>query len=185
MADALDRLTRRLVAAWSWGLPNWEGRFMDVGIFTPGQHGVLRPVPWQAFASASAPVLSGGELHFAVTAGGRTITKEHVSADAVAPLARALAEQLDPPFCAVAIHDEGDVWATAGSRALIIELADAHGSQISVSRVGGELTTQIEGTTSTRRFSELEALLDREDGDVTVIAHRFVGPTWVAEVFPL
>ncbi len=48
MVDVLDRLTDRFVAAWSWGLPDWEGNFMDVGVFTPGQGGVMRPVPWEA-----------------------------------------------------------------------------------------------------------------------------------------
>jgi hypothetical protein len=43
MADVLNRLTKRLVAAWSWGIPDWEGNFMDVGVFTPGQMGIPRP----------------------------------------------------------------------------------------------------------------------------------------------
>ena len=28
-------------------------------------------------------------------------------------------------------------------------------------------------------------LLARQDGDTAIVAHRFAGPVWVAEVYPL
>jgi hypothetical protein len=185
VTDVLDRLVDRFVAAYSWGLPDWSGNVMDVGIFTPGLKGVVRPVPWDAFVLASAPLLRGDELHFAVTADRRTVTEEHVPDDAAIPLAEALATDLAPPFSGVAVRAGGDEWAAAANQAQVVELDNAKGDEVEVSRVGGEISAQVHGVESKAHYPALEALLDGQEGDVAVVAHRFVGSIWVADVFPL
>jgi hypothetical protein len=185
MSDVLERLSERFVSAMSWGLPDWEGNIPVVGAFTPGTRGVPRPVMWDTVVTATAPGVPGHELHFAVTGTRQLVVQEDVPPSALRPLADAVAKELDSPFCAVAVRDEGDVWAAAANRADPVDLADAQSRQIEVSRVDGELTTRVDGSDSDRRFAPLEALLDREEGDATVIAHRFIGALWIADTFPL
>jgi hypothetical protein len=140
--------------------------------------------PWDAVVSASAPSLAGDELQFVVTGDRQTIAQDG-SAPALDPLVDALCHELDPPFCAVAVRDEGDVWAAAASRAQIVDVPGAAGSEITISRVDGAVTTQVDGGDSEFRHIELEKLLDREKGDVDLIAHRFTGSRWIVETFPL
>jgi len=135
MAGVLDRLAERFVAAYSWGVPDWEGNVMDVGVFTPGLKGLSRPLPWQAFASAVAPGLDRDHVHFAVTREGRVISKEHVDAGILAPLVRALNKEIDAPFAAVAVRDESDAWAEAANEAEVVDLLGVKGHEIEVSRV--------------------------------------------------
>ena len=126
---------------------------MDVGIFSAGLKGIVRPVPWDAFASASAP----------------------------GPLVRALLGEIDAPFVAIAVRDEGDAWAEGANRAQVVDLP-VKADGIVVTRLGDHVTTTVDDEDSAVSFPELEKLIN---GDGTVLAHRLVGSAWVAEAFPL
>ena len=141
--------------------------------------------PWDALVSAHAPGLTGQEVRFAVTADGRTISGGDAPADALEALGRAVARQLDAPFWAIAVPEDGDEWTAAATAAEILELTDAAGDEIEASRVGGALTVRVDGVESDARAPAVDALLDRQGGDAVVVAHRFAGPVWVAEVFSL
>jgi hypothetical protein len=47
------------------------------------------------------------------------------------------------------------------------------------------MSARVDGEDSDVRLAAIDALLDREGGDAVVVAHRFAGPVWVAEVFSL
>jgi len=104
---------------------------------------------------------------------------------ALAPLVRAVQGQLDAPFWAIAVPDEGDDWSAAATGAEILDLPDAGGDEIEASRVGGALMLRLDGNESDAQLPGIDALLDRQGGDAVVVAHRFAGPVWVAEVFSL
>jgi hypothetical protein len=183
MATATERLAAAIASLPFAQLPQaWEG---GSPLNIPGLSPVTRDDPWDALVSAHAPGLSGNEVRFAVAADGRTIADAGAPADAVAALGRAVARQLDAPFWAIAVPDDGDEWTAAATAAEIIELPDAQGDEIEVSRVGGELTCRVDGEESDAQLPAIGALLDREGGDGAVVAHRFAGPVWVAEVFSL
>jgi hypothetical protein len=183
MATSSERLAAA-IAALPFAQPPqaWEG---GSRLNIPGLSPVTRDDPWDALVSAHAPGLTGDEVRFAVAADGRTIAGGDASPDLVAALGRAVARQLDAPFWAIAVPDEGDEWSVAATGAEILELTDASGDQIEASRVGGELTCRVDGEETDVRLPEIDALLDREGGDGVVVAHRFAGPVWVAEVFSL
>jgi len=110
------------------------------------------------------------------------VTADGVSREGIAPLARAVQAELNPPFCAIAVHDEGDVWSAAANIAHVIELP-VKGSELVVTRIGQKITTTLDGEeVADPSVPPLEKLLD---SDGTVMAHRFVNSTWVAEAFPL
>jgi hypothetical protein len=80
--------------------------------------------------------------------------------------------------------DEGDEWAAAGTAAEVLEISGATGDDIEASRVGGETSARIDGEEA-ELPPEIAALLQQQDGDTAIVAHRFAGPVWVAEVYPL
>lgn len=185
MSDALDRLVERFCAAYGWGLPDWDGNVMNVGVFSPGLRGVERPVPWQAFAIESAPGLRGQELRFAYTADRRIVSGRKAPPASAQTILTALAKELEPPFCGVALRLEDDVWAGAANQALVLELPRIRAEEIEVSRIGGRISTSIHGVTTSHRYPAIEAVIAEQDSDATVVAHRFAGSAWIADVFPL
>jgi hypothetical protein len=183
MATSTERLAAAIASLPFAQLPQaWEG---GSRLNIPGLSPVTRDDPWDALVSAQAPGLVGSEVRFAVAADGRTIAGGEASADAVVELGRAVARQLEAPFWAIAVPDGGDEWTAAATAAEILELPDALGDEIEATRVGGAVSCRVDGEESDLQVPALEALLDREDGDRVVVAHRFAGPVWVAEVFSL
>jgi hypothetical protein len=183
MATASERLAAAIAALPFAQLPQaWEG---GSRLNIPGLSPVTRDDPWDALVSAHAPGLSGDEVRVAVAVDGRTLADGDVPPDAVAALARAVARQLEAPFWAIAVPDEGDEWTAAATGAEILELPDAAGDEIEASRVGGEVFCRVDGEESDVQLAAIDALLDRQSGDAVVVAHRFAGPVWVAEVFSL
>ncbi|HEY7603124.1 MAG TPA: hypothetical protein VH760_02595 [Gaiellaceae bacterium] len=182
MASIGERLAAAIAGVPFVQLPEgWDGGPINI----PGLTGGL-PLddPWDTVASASAPGLSGDEVRFAVTRDGRTISGGDASPDALDPLARAVGARIDPPFWAVAVPDDGDDWTAAGTAAEVLEMAGAAGDDIEASRVGGETSGRVDGEDANVP-AEITALLQQQDGDTAIVAHRFAGPVWVAEVYPL
>lgn len=183
MATVTERLAAALAALPFAQLPQeWQG---GSPLNIPGLSSAVQDDPWDALVSAHAPGLSGDEVRFAVAADGRTIAGGDASADALAALARAVERQLDAPFWAIGVPDEGDEWSVAATGAEILELPDARGDEIEATRVGAVVTCRVDGQDAEVRLPAIDALLDRQSGDAVVVAHRFAGPVWVAEVFSL
>jgi hypothetical protein len=182
MTSVPERLASAVAAVPFVQLPEgWDGGPINI----PGLTGGL-PLdePWDAVASASSPGLTGAEVRFAVTRDGRTIAGSDVAAGALDPLVRAVGSRVEAPFWAVAVPDDGDEWAAAATAAEVLELHDGSGDEIEASRVGGETTVRVDGEDAAAP-AEIMELLGRQDGDTAIVAHRFAGPVWVAEVFPL
>ena len=183
MATASERLAAAMASLPFAQLPQeWEG---GSRLNIPGLSSVTSDDPWDALVSASAPGLAGAEARFAVDADGRTISGGDATPDALAPLVRAVAGQVDGSFWAIAVPDEGDEWTAAATGAEILELPDAAGDEIEASRVGGEVMRRVDGEETDAQPPAIDVLLDRQGGDAVVVAHRFAGPVWVAEVFSL
>jgi hypothetical protein len=184
MATATERLAAAMASLPFAQLPQeWEG---GSPLNIPGLSSATgEEDPWDELVTAHVPGLTGEEVRFAVTADGRTISDGDAPADALEAFGRAVARQVDAPFWAIAVPDEGDEWTAAATAAEILELPDAAGDEIEASRVGGGLTIRVDGEESDARVAVVDALLDRQGGDAVVVAHRFAGPVWVAEVFSL
>jgi hypothetical protein len=155
--------------------PKWG----EVGI-----HGIARPRRWDAVATAEAPGLSGGELHFVALPNGDLVVDEDAPPDTLTPLAEALEQGIDPPYRAEAVRQEGDVWAVAGRR-IRVEQFDADGERL-------ELVSAAEGNTFTvdgaREFGSVATLdrIGREQGEHHVVrATRLDGDFWEIEADPL
>ena len=182
MATISERLAAAIASVPFVQLPEgWDSGPINI----PGLTGGL-PLddPWDTVASASAPDLSGDEARFAVTRDGRTISGGDATPEALQPLARAVGARLEAPFWAVAVPDEGDEWTAAGTAAEVLEISAVAGDEIEASRVGSETSGRIDGDDADVP-AEIAALLQQQDGDTAIVAHRFAGPVWVAEIYPL
>jgi hypothetical protein len=182
MASIDERLAAAIANVPFVQLPEgWGGGPINI----PGLTGGL-PLddPWDAIVSASAPALSGAEVRFAVTSDGRTISGGDATLEALEPLARTVARHLEPPFWAVAVPNEGDEWTAAATGAEVLDLAAATGDEIEASRVGGETSGRVDGEDAEVPQAVAD-LLGRQEGDAAIVAHRFAGPVWVAEIYSL
>jgi len=69
-------------------------------------------------------------------------------------------------------------------QAAAVRITGHGGDEIEASRVGGETSGRVDGEEASLP-SGLTALLDRQEGDTAILANRFAGPVWVAEIYPL
>jgi hypothetical protein len=183
MTSVPERLAAAIASVPFVQLPEgWEG---GSNLNIPGlTAGLPLDDPWDIVAKAAAPGLVGDEVRFAVTRDGRTIADGEVSPETLEPLARAVASHLEAPFWVIAVPDEGDEWTAVGTAAEVLELPDAAGDEIEASRVGGEVTERVDGEEA-ELPPAVAALLAGQPGDAAIVAHRFSGPVWVAEIYPL
>jgi hypothetical protein len=173
----MPSISERLAAAIA-GVPfvqlpeGWEGGPINI----PGLTGGL-PLddPWDVLAHADAPGLSGDEVRFAVTADGRTISGGEASPDALQPLARTIGARLEAAR-ASAVPDEGEV-EIAGT-ATGCSSARRRRRRVGRAALGGDVRPRRRRGGCLRR--------DRHrQGDTAILANRFAGPVWVAEIYPL
>jgi hypothetical protein len=183
MASVPERLAAAITNVPFVQLPEgWEG---GSPLNIPGlAAGLPLDDPWDTVAKASAPGLSGDEVRFAMTRDGRTISGGGATPEALEPLARAVAARLEAPFWAIGVPDEGDEWTAAGTASEVLELPDAAGDEVEASRVGGVSSGRVDGEDG-QIPAAIADLLERQNGDAAIVAHRFAGPVWVAEIYPL
>jgi hypothetical protein len=165
----------------------------DPGPVDPGPHwgetginGLPRPRRWDAVGAAEAPGLTGDELHFvALPTGDLVVDEEQPEGATVAPLARAIAQSVDPPYRAEAVRRGGDAWAVAARRIEVAELDDAPGQELQLAVSGGERVLTVDGE---RFFGSIPALerLGQRAGDAYVVrASRLRDHVWEVESNPL
>jgi hypothetical protein len=142
-----------------------------------GIHGVPRPRRWDAVASAEAPGLSSGELHFVALPGGDLLVDEDEPPDTLGPLADAVEQTIEPPYRAEAVRQGDDVWAVAARRIEVAEFeADGDEIELVVNQDGRSLT--VDGARAFGSVPELEDLGARDSDSFVVRAKRLDGDLW-------
>jgi hypothetical protein len=86
------------------------GRFDAAGI-----HGVHRQREWDTVATVEAEV-AGDRLEFAALPDGTLVVEVDVPDGALAPFADAVEESLPPPYRAVAVRQDEQIWAVGAKR---------------------------------------------------------------------
>jgi hypothetical protein len=149
-----------------------------------GIHGVPRPRRWDAVASAEAPGLTGGELHFVALPDGDLIVDEDEPSDTLAPLAEAIEQTIDPPYRAEAVRRHGDIWGVAARRVRIASFqADGDELELVVAEEGRALT--VDGEPAHGTIAALEELGREESEAYVARARRLEGSLWEVETDPL
>jgi hypothetical protein len=134
----------------------FSGFLHNGGLFdATGIHGVHRQREWDAVATAEVD-LPVDRVEFAALPDGTLVVEIDVSDDALSPLADAVEGSTPPPYRAVAVRQDGRIWAVAAKR---IEVRSYPGHEA----------------------DELELV---EDGHV-VLGRRLDGDLFEVEVTPL
>lgn len=158
--------------------PGRLGSFEEVGVT-----GLHRLREWDAAATAEAPELDGDEVVFVVLSADSVLADEDVPYDALAPLADAVEEQLEPPYRARGVRRHGDVWAVAANAIEVVDLQpDVEGLELELVSRGGERTLTVDGARSFGSVPQLERLGASRSGDYVVHASRLDGSLWEVRV---
>lgn len=155
--------------------PNWG----VVGI-----HGVPRQRRWDAVATAEAPGLEGGEVHFVALPNGDLVVDEDEPPETLGPLAEAIEASLRPPYRAEAVRQEGDVWNVAAAR-IRVESFEAAGEELELVASAEERVLTVDGLRVFGTEQALERLGEAEGQRYVVRASRLDGDLWEIEANPL
>jgi hypothetical protein len=149
-----------------------------------GIHGVARPRRWDAVVAAQAPDVQGDRVEFAALPDGTLVVEEEQGKGNLGALAEALETQLDPPYRAEGVRQNDDVWAVAGRRIEVLELA-AEGEEIELTEHGGERALVVDGAQVFGTIPELETAGRRQGEAYVVRARRLDGDLWELQTDPL
>jgi len=158
------------------------GAPVELGI--PGVTASARPEEWDAVESTRASGLVGDEVHFVALADAeRTVVVDENEPDgSVEPLADAIEKAVEPPYRAVALRQDGDVWSVGATRVDVVELAaEIDGDAIELTSVDGKVGLRIDDRDSDLELPALEEIGGRLESDYAVRAERLTETIWVVD----
>lgn len=133
-----------------------------------GVHGMQRPREWDATLTVEAPGIDGDAASFVVLPDGSILVEEGPDTSLQA-LADAVERELQPPYRARAVRQDGDLWAVQAKRIRVVQLRNPpDGETIELTPDG----LVVDGARAFGSVPELEGL-----GDV-VHADRLDGNLW-------
>jgi hypothetical protein len=145
-----------------------------------------QPRKWDAVATAEAPALTGDELEFTVLPDGTVLVDDAVTEGALVSLADALEQSLSPPYRAVAVRRDGDLWGVAANRIEVIEVPeDVPGDAVSLAVQDGERTLLVDDQPAWESIPTLEAYGAASQAEFALHAERLDGNLWAVRVNPL
>jgi hypothetical protein len=150
-----------------------------------GLHGIPRPRRWDAVVTAIAAQLPGDEVHFTALPDGMLIVEEDVPDEALAPLAEAVEQELEPPYRAEATRRGDELWAVGAVGIDVARIGEEiSGDTIELAVQQGERALTIDGMRTFGTIPSLEALTGGLPAYV-VRAERLDGELWEVTVAPL
>jgi hypothetical protein len=171
------------------GLLDWEPRREPLVPAFSGTLDVLhggRQRRWDIVATAEAPGLAADELEFVTLPDGTVLVDEELPDGALAPLAEAIEQELDPPYNASAIRRSEAVWAVAANRIEVVEVPEeVKGDSVSLAVQGDERTLLVDERPGWGEIPTLESFALERHRDVVLHAERLDGNLWAVKVNPL
>jgi hypothetical protein len=133
---------------------------------------------WDLVITGEAPDLTGSdELGFVVVEDGDILMDSQLPEGDVTPLAEAIELQIQPPYRAYGIRQEGDLWAVS-ARAIEIGHFQAAGDEIELTVRGDERELVVDGRKSFGSVPELEQLGKDASEDFFARAERIEDDLW-------
>ena len=156
--------------------PLFTGVIPETGI-----HGIPRERKYDAVVSAQAPEIQGNEIAFVALPDGSLVVDDDQGEGDVTPLAQAVEAQVPPPYRALGVRKDEEMWAVAARRITVGEV-EADGDEIELVRRGDERSLLLDGN---RAFGTIPELENVTDGDAAIRATRLDGNLWEIRVDPL
>jgi len=137
---------------------------------------------WDLVVTGEAPDLTGSdELGFVAVEDGDIFMDSQFPEGDVTPLAEAIELQIQPPYRAYGIRQEGDLWAVS-ARAIELGQFQAAGNEIGLTAKGDERELVVDGRKSFGSVPELEQLGKEASEDFFARAVRIDGDLWEVTV---
>jgi hypothetical protein len=151
-----------------------------------GIHGIPRAREWDAVLTAIAPDLPGDETDFVALPDGTVFTDEDLPAGALEPIAEAFGGLIDPPYHAVALRQDEDVWSAGAMRVAVVEVPEeVDGDQVDLVVNDGERKMLVDEAESRAEIPSLENFAAQQFGSFVVHASRLDETLWEVSVLPL
>jgi hypothetical protein len=151
-----------------------------------GIHGIPRAREWDAVLTAIAPDLPGDEADFVALPDGTLFTDEDLPAGALEPIAEAFGGLIDPPYHAVALRQDEDVWSAGAMRVAVVEVPEeVDGDQVDLVVNDGERKMLVDEAESRAEIPSLEDFAAQQFGSFVLHASRLDETLWEVTVLPL
>jgi hypothetical protein len=151
-----------------------------------GIHGIPRAREWDAVLTAIAPDLPGDETDFVALPDGTLFTEEDLPAGALEPIAEAFGGLIDPPYHAVALRQDDDVWSAAAMRVAVVEVPEeVDGDLVDMVVNDGERKVLVDEAESRAEIPSLEDFAAQQFGSFVLHASRLDETLWEVSVLPL
>ena len=151
-----------------------------------GIHGIPRAREWDAVLTAVAPDLPGDETDFVALPDGTLFTDEELPAGALEPIADAFDGLIDPPYHAVALRQDEDVWSAGAMRVAVVEVTEeVDGDLVEIVVNDGERKVLVDEAESRAEIPSLEDFAAQQFGSFVLHASRLDETLWEVSVLPL
>lgn len=156
------------------------------GILTrePGMSGLARQREWDAVVTAAAPEIGGDAVTFVALADQSLLVEDEQGDAGLDPLARAVENELSPPYRAKGVRQNDAVWAVFANR-IRVEGFRADGDELELVRNGDERSFTMDGSPSFGTVPALERIGAEEGPSYVVRATRLDGELWEVRATPL
>jgi hypothetical protein len=137
------------------------------------------PREWDAAITVSAPDLAGDEIKFTTIPDGDVIVSEESGDADLSPLADALERHVDPPYRALAVRQDGDLWALCARRIRAAQIPFSNGDKLELSWNGKDEELRVDGEPSDADIPRaLEEIGEAAGTSYYVEAQRIDGDLW-------
>ena len=156
------------------------------GILTnePAISGLARHREWDAVVTAEAADVEGNEVTFVALPDQSLLVEEEQGDAGLDPLARAVEDELAPPYRAKGVRQSETVWAVFANRIRVEEFR-AGGDELELVMNAGERSFSVDGSPSFGTVPELERVGQEEGPSYVVRATRLDGDLWEVRATPL
>ena len=156
------------------------------GILTrePAMSGLARHREWDAVVTADAPEVEGSEASFVALPDQSLLVEDEQGDAQLDPLARAVEEELSPPYRAKGVRQSEIVWAVFAKRIRVEEFR-ADGDELELVVNGDERSFSVDGSPSFGTAAALERIGRGEGPSHVVRATRLDGDLWEVRATPL
>lgn len=133
---------------------------------------------WDTMVTVRAANLAGARIEFTTLPNGDILIEKEEGDGDLAPLAEAVERHVDPPYRAIAAHQDGDLWAVGAKRIRVARFEFGEGDAIELSVNDGAQDVRVDGEPSDAQVPELEQLGEQEGSNYCVEAGRIDGDFW-------
>lgn len=146
----------------------------------------LSPREWDATTTVKAPELPGSRVEFTSLPGGDLLVDGEDEAGDLSPLADALEQDVQPPYKALAVRQDGDLWAVAAKKIATAPIDFAGADSLELSRKDSWEDFRVDGDPSDATVPpQLRRLGEAKGSDFYVKAERLDGDLWEVRVSKL